>query len=92
MADTIYGKVTTVIDGDTFDMRIDRVDGNDEYEYNTYEQIRIFGLDAAELGCIKGQQAHSSLVSEIGNRMVRCDVRSRDVYRRLVAIVYLLQG
>ena len=85
MLDAIYGQVTSVIDGDTFDMHVERIGNHNEFQYNNNERIRIFGIDAAELGTVDGKRAHLSLINQIGNRSVKCDVRSRDTFGRLIA-------
>lgn len=77
--------VASVIDGDTLEIR--------------GERIRLFGIDACESRQLCedasgrsyrcGQQAALALADRIGKRTVRCEGKTRDRYGRLVATCYL---
>jgi endonuclease YncB( thermonuclease family) len=86
----IRGPVTNVIDGDTFDIQVTHVGKKNKNEYNDNERIRIAGIDAPELGTEEGKKAKNSLMKKISGKEVRCNVKSRDTYSRIVADVEIL--
>lgn len=90
MADTIRGPVTTVIDGDTFDMNVTHTGNDNQYDYSNAERIRITDIDAAELGSFGGYRDKEQLENAILGKEVRCYVQSRDTYGRVVAKVTIL--
>lgn len=74
----------TVIDGDTLELRGQR--------------IRLFGIDAPESGQLCqlggqayrcGQQAALALADRIGQRTVRCTAKDVDRYGRTVAVCFV---
>ena len=74
----------TVIDGDTIEIRGQRV--------------RLFGIDSPESAQLCqagqkpyrcGQQAALALADRIGERTVRCQERDKDRYGRVVAVCYV---
>lgn len=87
MADIIEGKVTEVVDGDTFRIDMTFEDEDNDYEYNTKEKIRIGGIDAPELEEPGGERSKEDLENAIDGENVRCTVYARDKYGRLVADV-----
>ncbi len=89
MADTIWGNVTKVIDGDTFEMNVTHISKNNQFNYNPIERIRLAGGNAPELSDKDGQSAKNRLKNKIDGKNVKCIVQSRDVFRRLVADVSL---
>ncbi|MFN3347382.1 thermonuclease family protein [Pseudorhodoplanes sp.] len=76
--------VASVIDGDTIEIRGQR--------------IRLFGIDAPESSqlCVRpngepwrcGQQASFALADRIGRATVRCEQRDLDRYGRVVAVCF----
>ena len=79
----IVGRAT-VIDGDTIEIRGQR--------------IRLFGIDSPESAQLCqagqkpyrcGQQAALALADRIGERTVRCQERDTDRYGRVVAVCYV---
>jgi endonuclease YncB( thermonuclease family) len=89
MADVIWGDVTNVVDGDTFDVKVTHYQKSNRIEYNDAERIRIAGIDAPELSTAYGMTAKQRLARRIGGKHVRLTVKSRDTYRRLVCDVSL---
>lgn len=57
MTDTIRGPVTTVIDGDTFDMKVTHTGKENKIKYNNEERIRIAEIDTLELNTAAGKRS-----------------------------------
>ena len=89
MADTIWGVVIDVLDGDTFDLDVSHISETNEYEYNDVERIRLSGVNAPELDEPGGQGAKRRLKSQIAGRFVRVDIKARDRYKRLIGEVFV---
>lgn len=87
MADVIWGDVTRVIDGDTFDVYVTHYSKTNSIQYNDRERIRIADIDAPELSTRFGPRAHHQLERSLLAQHVRLEVQSRDVYHRLVCRV-----
>jgi endonuclease YncB( thermonuclease family) len=90
MSDYFSGRVSRVIDGDTFDMAVERVGTDNKYNYNSVERIRIAGYNSSELGTAAGNMAKQSLYLKIGGKRVGVTVDSRDVYGRIVGSIQVL--
>jgi len=93
MADWIEGPVSQVIDGDTFDMRVEWVGKGNRGTYGdsqNIERIRLAGVDAPEANTLAGQVAKEKLRQQLTGKHVRCDVRARDTYGRLVCDVTIV--
>ena len=90
MPDIIEGKVIRIIDGDTFEMRVTRVGQSNTYSYNELERIRMANVNTPELRSPGGLVAKANLRRSLLNKVVRCTVRTRDVYDRVVADVAIL--
>ena len=69
-ADVVSGKVTRIVDGDTFDIGATR--------------IRVWGLDAPERGAPGSSQATAQLGRLIASKKVTCAVKDIDRYGRTV--------
>lgn len=91
MSDIIWGKVTEVIDGDTFDVNVTHYQKGNSYTYNNYERIRIASKNAPEMGSLGGAVAKIQLETKISGRSVKLAIHSRDTYQRLVCNVTLDQ-
>lgn len=90
MADTVRGKVTSVIDGDTFDMSVTHIGKSNKTDYNDNERIRIAGIDKPELNTQAGQKAKGTLTQKLLGKEVRVTIQARDTYMRLVGTVDVL--
>lgn len=93
MPDILLGKVTNVVDGDTFNMQVMLVNGfrlSNTSVYNSSERIRIADYDAPELGTLAGAIAKTNLEKVLLHKNVRCNVEARDTYGRVVATVEVL--
>ena len=90
MADTVRGPVTNIVDGDTFDMKITMTGNNNKEKYNNEERIRIADIDAPELRTPGGQRSKELLERKLKGKEVRCYVKARDTYGRIVAEVKVL--
>ena len=90
MADAIGGPVTDVVDGDTFDMDVTYRGEKNTEKYNDKERVRIAGINAPEIGTEGGKKAKKELEKKISDKEVRCTVRARDTYGRIVADIKIL--
>lgn len=84
MPDTLLGKVTNVVAGDTFDIAVQRIEAEDPSLYNSIERIKIADVIPLPLSTIAGQRAKILLETQIWNRNVRVEVRGQDSQRRLI--------
>ncbi|MBI4258673.1 MAG: hypothetical protein HY619_06940 [Thaumarchaeota archaeon] len=87
MSDAIWGDVTQVVDGDTFDIKVTHIGRNNQNSYGDIEGIRIARIDASELPSRPGQRAGDQLERVLRGKFVRCDIGSRDTFGRLVCDV-----
>jgi endonuclease YncB( thermonuclease family) len=87
--DIIWGKVTNIVDGDTFDINVTHDSEDNEYEYSGEERIRIADIDEPELNTKAGERAKKDLEEKLLNENVKCKIKSRDKYDRLVCDVYI---
>ena len=90
MADTIRGPVTSIVDGDTFDMKVSHVGRSNENKYNDNERIRIADIDEPELNTPDGKRSKDKLEKKLKGKEVRCYIQARDSYARIVANVKIL--
>ena len=79
-ADTFAGGVTRVVDGDTF------------WISSASERIRVWALDAPEVGTPRRSHATAALESLISGRQLTCRQRDIDRYGRIVAQCFLPDG
>ena len=84
MYDVIWGDVTNVVDGDTFDLRVTHHGTHNKFPYNNQERIRIASIDAPVLPTAPGVRAKHQLELAISGKRVKCEVHSRDTYHRLI--------
>ena len=91
MEDIIIGKVSRIIDGRTFEMKLSRVSEKNKYQYSYLEIIRISGLDIPEKGTSEGRSATTILETKLRGKTVRCSVKSRDKYGRRVAEIEIIE-
>lgn len=79
-AGTFSGRVTRVVDGDTFWISSQDV------------RIRVWGLDAPEVGRPGGSQATAALSGLIAGQQLTCRQRDIDRYGRIVGQCFLPDG
>jgi len=89
--DEASGTVTNVVDGDTFDLRIDKTDPRIIYEI---ERVRLADVDSPEMSTPEGEPAKVFATDTLLGKKVWLDIDDksrdgRDPYGRLVAVVYL---
>jgi endonuclease YncB( thermonuclease family) len=78
--ETFTGRVTRVIDGDTF------------WISSADVRIRVWGLDAPESGRPGGSQATATLSNLISGQTLTCRQRDTDRYGRIVGQCFLPDG
>ncbi len=89
--DEAYGIVTNVVDGDTFDVTIEKT--CPKVIYNV-ERIRLADVDSPEMDSEMGLQARDFTYAVLKNKRVYLDIddlsaNGRDNYGRLICVVYL---
>jgi micrococcal nuclease len=89
--DEVSGIVTNVVDGDTFDFRIDKNDPRIIYEI---ERVRLADVDSPEMSTPEGEPAKVFATEILLGQRVWLDIDDkskdgRDPYGRLIAVVYL---
>jgi endonuclease YncB( thermonuclease family) len=89
MADRISGLVTSVVDGDTFDVKVTWRSQYNQNNYGDSERVRINKIDAPELTNPGGLSAKEKLARRIDGKIVNLTIYSRDVYGRIVSDVIL---
>ena len=78
----LIGKVSSVIDGNTFEMK---ADDNESYK------IMLFGIDCPELGQEFGEKAKKSLEKMILNKKVTVNIQGKDRWGNRLGIA-LIEG
>jgi endonuclease YncB( thermonuclease family) len=89
--DEAYGIVTNVVDGDTFDVTIEKAGAKVAY---SVERIRLADVDAPEMESEKGPAARDFTYAVLMNKRVHLDIddlsaNGRDSYGRLICVAYL---
>jgi len=89
--DEAYGIVTNVVDGDTFDVTIEKA--NPKIAYNV-ERVRLADVDSPEMATDVGPAAKDFTYSVLLNKRVYLDIddhsaTGRDTYGRLVCVARL---
>jgi len=89
--DEAYGIVTNVVDGDTFDIAIEKGDARTTSDV---ERVRIADVNSPEMDTAQGPLARDFTFAVLMNKRVYLDIDDqssdgRDTYGRLIAVVYL---
>ncbi len=89
--DEVYGVVTNVIDGDTFDIRIEKADSRIT---NSIEGVTLADVSSPDMKTVKGPAARDFTYAVLMNKRVYLDIddfsnQGRDDENRLVAVAYL---
>jgi len=89
--DEASGVVTNVVDGDTFDIRIEKTDPRILYEI---ERVRLADTDSPEMSTPEGPPAKVYTTETLLGKKVWLDIdnkskNGRDMYGRILAVVYL---
>ncbi len=89
--DEASGIVTNVVDGDIFDLRIEKTDPRILYEI---ERVRLAEVDSPETSTPEGEAAKAFTTEALLGKKVWLDIDNRsadgrDMYDRLIAVVYL---
>jgi len=87
MADVLRGRVTRVIDGDTFEISGVTVTAPSGNKYSSTETIRIADIDAPELKTGPGKRSKDALERKLNGQNVTCTVDARDAFGRVIAKV-----
>ena len=90
-SDEAYGIVTKVVDGDTFDVTIEKADAKVAY---SVERIRLADVDSPEMESDSGPEAKDFTFAVLMNKRVYLDIddlsaNGRDSYGRLICVAYL---
>lgn len=89
--DEASGIVTNVVDGDTFDLRIEKTDPRIIYQI---ERVRLADVDSPEMSTPGGPPAKVYTTETLLGKRVWLDIDDRskdgrDMYERILAVVYL---
>ncbi|MEL5891495.1 MAG: thermonuclease family protein [Methanothrix soehngenii] len=88
--DEVYGVVTNVIDGDTFDLRIEKADSRIT---DSVERITLADVRSPDMKAIQGPAARDFTYAVLMDKRVYLDVddfnRGQDDEGRLIAVAYL---
>ena len=89
--DEAYGIVTNVVDGDTFDVTIEKANENVAYRV---ERVRLADVDSPEMDSEKGPAARDFTYAVLMNKRVFLDIddlseNGRDSYGRMICVAYL---
>lgn len=89
--DEAYGIVTRVVDGDTFDVTMEKRDAR---AVNIVERIRLADIDSPEMSSESGLAARDFTFAVLMNKRVYLDIddlsaNGRDSYGRLICMAYL---
>ncbi len=87
--DETYGVVTKVVDGDTFDVAIQKADPR---IVNSVERVRVADVSSPEMDTAAGPSAKDFTFAVLMNKRVYLDIddlKVRDDYGRLVCVAYL---
>lgn len=88
------GVVTNVVDGDTFDIRIDE---SDPRIIDEIERVRLADVDSPEMSTLEGKEAKVYTTEALLGERVWLDIDDkakdgRGPYDRLICVVYLEDG
>lgn len=91
VVDEAYGIVTNVVDGDTFDVTIEKADARVAYRV---ERVRLADVDSPEMDSDRGPAARDFTYAVLMNKRVYLDIddlsaNGRDSYGRLICLAYL---
>jgi endonuclease YncB( thermonuclease family) len=91
VVDEAYGIVTNVVDGDTFDVTIEKADARVAY---SVERVRLADVDSTEMDSDSGPAARDFTYAVLMNKRVYLDIddlsaNGRDSYGRLICLAYL---
>ncbi len=89
--DEAYGVVTNVVDGDTFDVTIEKADSRIA---SSVERVRLADVNSPEMDTAQGPSAKDFTFAVLMNKRVYMDIddlsgNGRDEYGRLITVVYL---
>jgi endonuclease YncB( thermonuclease family) len=89
--DESYGVVTNVVDGDTFDVTIQKADSR---IVSGVERVRLADINSPELNSPQGSEARDFAYAVLMNRRIFLDIddlsaNGRDNYGRLICVAYL---
>jgi micrococcal nuclease len=89
--DEAYGIVTNVVDGDTFDVTMEKASEKVAYRV---ERVRLADVDSPEMDSEKGPAARDFTYAVLMNKRVFLDIddlseTGRDSYGRLICVAYL---
>jgi endonuclease YncB( thermonuclease family) len=90
MLDVTIGFVATVVDGNTFTMRVTHIGNHNIFTYKNHETVRIANTTVASLSTIQGITAKMKLEAKMKDKKIRCQIHHRDQYNVLTADVEIL--
>lgn len=83
----ISGLVTSIVDGNTFEISVHGQNGSTRNGKKHLEMIRIYGMDKPATSTLSGILAKLELEKMIVGRTLECEIIDKDDLDRLIAIV-----
>ncbi len=85
--DMTIGPVISIIDGNTFRMRVDRIGIHNKFLYRDLEIIRISNILPRNSHSLKGSSTKQKLAEHFIGKNVCCKIQFRNEYDVLIADV-----
>lgn len=82
----IIGLVTSIVDGNTFEISVHNQNGSINHGKHT-EKIRIHGMDKPATSTLSGILAKLELEKQIVGRTLECEIIERDDTDQIIAVV-----
>lgn len=91
MGDILEGRILDVVDGETLELDVETVEGDQPGVYGARELVRVAeGIDANRAAAADDESAALMVMTYVGRR-VRCFVEERDQVGRIIGTCEVLE-